>query len=224
MTGLPPQYFGTPALPAPGRRRSASRATSTCSTSTRSAASRRAPAARTRSSSASARAAACGRARASGPATAATSTSRPPSANGGGSFDVYKYGLSGAGKPSLSLAGELRRRVRLGQRRAGHHLRRHDVRHGAGVDRLVGQPIGQQARSCAPMTRCRSNGKPVLRFRRRSARLRTTACPASAPAALYVGTREGKVLAFGSPVTPPLTGSALSLPDDDDRRAAARRR
>ena len=130
VTGLPRRSTSARPRCPTWRSRSASRATSTCSTATRSAASSRAPAAQTRSCSASARAAACGRARGSGRATAATSTS-PPSVgySGGGSLRRLQVRPVGH-RPAVALAGgELHRRLRLGQRRAGDHLRRHDVRH-----------------------------------------------------------------------------------------------
>ena len=57
-----------------------------------------------------------------------------------------------------------------------------------------------------------SEGKPVLRW---SAPIGTSSkfeMPGVGAARLYVGNREGKVMAFGSPVTAPLTGASTSFP------------
>ena len=56
------------------------------------------------------------------------------------------------------------------------------------------------------------NGEPVLRW---SAPIGTSAkfaIPGVGAGRLYVGTRDGHVLAFGSPVTPVLSGPATAFP------------
>ncbi len=68
------------------------------------------------------------------------------------------------------------------------------------------------------------DGQPVLRYSSSIGTASNYSTPGVGAGRLYVGNREGKVFAYGSPVTPPLTGPAAGIPDDDDRRAAARRR
>ncbi len=53
------------------------------------------------------------------------------------------------------------------------------------------------------------NGHPVLRYSAPIGIASNYSTPGVGAGRLYVGNREGKVLAFGSPVTPPLTGPAV---------------
>ena len=111
-----------------------------------------------------------------------------PTASGGnsaagssGNLRVYKYGLDGSGKPALSLQGTLLGRVRLQLQRARHHLRRHDVRLRARVDRLGARVAAAPAHSCAPTTRSRSTACRDCAGARRSASRRSSTRRASAP-------------------------------------------
>jgi iron transport multicopper oxidase len=56
------------------------------------------------------------------------------------------------------------------------------------------------------------NGHPVQRFSASIGTASNYSVPGVGAGKIFVGNREGKVLAFGSPVTPPLSGSALSFP------------
>jgi iron transport multicopper oxidase len=56
------------------------------------------------------------------------------------------------------------------------------------------------------------NGRPVLRWSASIGNATNYSTPGVAAGQLYVGTRDGKVLAFGSPVSSPLGGSGLSFP------------
>ncbi len=56
------------------------------------------------------------------------------------------------------------------------------------------------------------NGAPVLRFAASIGTASNYSTPGVGAGKLFVGTREGKVLAFGAPVSPPLTGPAVSFP------------
>ena len=72
-----------------------------------------------------------------------------------------------------------------------------------------GTGAGAQLRAYDPVP---VDGKPVLRW---SAPIGTSskfAMPGVGAGRLYVGTRDGQVLGFGSPVTPLLTGPALDFP------------
>ena len=56
------------------------------------------------------------------------------------------------------------------------------------------------------------DGKPVLRYSAPIGTATNYSIPGVGAGRLYVGTRDGKVLGFGSPVTQPLGGSGLSFP------------
>ena len=118
----------------------------------------------------------------------------------------------GHGAAHALAAGDLPGRVRLRLERAGDHLRRHRPRARRSCGSCGRRTAGQRARSCARTTRSRSAASRCCAGARRSAPRRSSRRPAWAPGALYVGTRDGHVLGFGSPVTPPLTGSALAFP------------
>ncbi len=81
------------------------------------------------------------------------------------------------------------------------------------------EPRPAPAANCAPTTAGRpSTASPCCASTPRSAPPPTTACPASVPVASTSATAKARCSAFGSPVTPALTGSAPSLPHDDDRQ------
>jgi hypothetical protein len=132
--------------------------------------------------------------------------------SGGGLFDVYKYGVTGGGAPSLSAAGSAPNTFGWGSgspvitsdgttsgsalvwiiwsaNRSGSdaQLEAYDPVPVDGVlQQVYDEPIGTSTNYSAPGVG--NNGK------------------------LYVGTRDGKVLAFGSPVPEPVSGSSLTFP------------
>ena len=66
-----------------------------------------------------------------------------------------------------------------------------------------GRPTARApAASSAPTTRCRSTASRCCAGARRSAPRPNYSTPGVGAGRLYVGTRDGKVLGFGSPVTP----------------------
>jgi len=79
---------------------------------------------------------------------------------------------------------------------------------------------GAQLRAYEPVP---VNGKLVRRFSAPVGTSSNYSVPGVGAGRLYVGTREGKVLAFGSPVTQPLAGSALSFATTTIAPAARRR-
>jgi Protein of unknown function (DUF1573)/PQQ-like domain len=130
---------------------------------------------------------------------------------GGGLFDVYKYGLSGTGAPSLSLVATSPDVFGWG---SGPPVITSDgTTSGSALVWTIWSAnrsgAGAQLRAYDPVP---VNGQPALRY---SAPIGTAAnysIPGVGAGRLYVGTRDGKVLAFGSPVSQPLGGSGLSFP------------
>lgn len=141
-----------------------------------------------------------------------------PTASGGtsasgssGNLRVYRYGLSGEGTPTLSLQGTSSEA--FGFSSSAPVITSEGTTPGSALVWLVWAPNGSgsgaQLRAYDPIPVA---GKPVLRW---SAPIGTSskfAIPGVGAGRLYVGTRDGHVLAFGSPVTPVLTGPATAFP------------
>jgi hypothetical protein len=141
-----------------------------------------------------------------------------PTASGGtsaagssGNLRVYKYGTSGTGQPALSLQGTSS--DAFGFSSSAPVITSDGTTSGSALVWLIWAPggsgVGAQLRAYDPIP---VNGVPRLRW---SAPVGTSAKfnpPGVGAGRLYVGTRDGRVLGFGSPVTPPLTGSALAFP------------
>ncbi len=84
-----------------------------------------------------------------------------------------------------------------------------------------GTGAGAQLRAYDPIP---VEGKPVLRWSAPIGTASKFATPGVGAGRLYVGTREGKVLGFGSPVTPLLTGPTTDFPTTTIGTAARRSR
>ena len=141
-----------------------------------------------------------------------------PTASGGNSaggstgfLNVYQYGVSGTGQPTLSRQGVSS--DAFGFSSSAPVITSEGTTSGSALVWVVWAPNGTgagaqlRAYDAIPV-----GGKPVLRW---SAPIGTSAkfaTPGVGAGRLYVGTREGKVLGFGSPVTPALTGSSTSFP------------
>jgi hypothetical protein len=141
-----------------------------------------------------------------------------PTASGGNSaggsagyLRVYQYGVSGTGSPTLSLQGTSPDAFGFGS--SAPVITSDGTNSGSALVWTVWTPngsgAGAQLRAYDPIP---MNGQPVLCW---SAPIGTSAkfaLPGVGAGRLYVGTRDGKVLGFGSPVTPLLTGSATTFP------------
>jgi hypothetical protein len=141
-----------------------------------------------------------------------------PTASGGessggssGFLRVYKYGVSGSGQPTLSL--QATSSDAFGFTSSMPDITSDGTNSGSALVWVIWTPngsgTGAQLRAYDPVP---VNGKPVLRW---SAPIGTSskfAPPGVGAGRLYVGTRDGKVLGFGSPVTPLLTGPATNFP------------
>jgi iron transport multicopper oxidase len=135
--------------------------------------------------------------------------------NGGGRFDVYKYGLSGSGGPSLSLAASSPDVFGWG---SGSPVITSDgTNPGSAVVWTIWssdrQGDGGQLRaySAVPV-----NGGLNPLFSASIGHATNYTSPGVAGGQVYVGTRDGKVLAFGSPTPQPLAGSGVSFPPTVD--------
>jgi hypothetical protein len=141
-----------------------------------------------------------------------------PTASGGesaggstGFLRVYKYGVSGTGAPTISLQASSS--DSFGFSSGMPVITSDGTTSGSALVWMIwtgsGAGTGAQLRAYDPVP---VNGKPVLRW---SAPIGTSskfAPPGVGAGRLYVGTRDGHVLGFGSPVTPLLTGPTTSFP------------
>jgi iron transport multicopper oxidase len=141
-----------------------------------------------------------------------------PTASGGesgsasaGTLDVYAYGLSGTGLPTLSR--QAKSAEAFGFSSSAPVITSDGVTPGSALVWLVWAPNGggegAQLRAYDPIP---VDGEPVLRWSAPVGTSAKFALPGVGAGRLYVGTRDGHVLAFGSPVTPVLAGSTTSFP------------
>ncbi len=130
---------------------------------------------------------------------------------GGGHLDVYKYGLSGTGQPSLALAASSEDVFGWGS--GAPVITSEGTTAGSALVWIIwstnrtGAGGELRAYNTAPV-----GGKPVLRFKASIGTATNYSTPGVGAGRIYVGNREGKVFGFGSPVTPALSGAALSFP------------
>lgn len=124
-----------------------------------------------------------------------------------GNLRVYSYGLSGTGTPTLSLQGTST--DAFGFSSGAPIITSEGTTPGTALVWVIWAPNGggegAQLRAYDPIP---VNGAPVLRW---SAPIGTSAkfaTPGVGAGRLYVGTRDGHVLAFGSPVTPAMSAPA----------------
>jgi hypothetical protein len=129
----------------------------------------------------------------------------------GGKLDVYKYGLSGSGSPSLSLAGSSEDPFGWGS--GAPVITSDGTKSGSALVWVVWsanrQGEGGQLRAYDPVP---VSGHPVLRFQESIGTSTNYSVPGIDDGRVYVGNREGKVFAFGSPVKAPLAGPSTSFP------------
>jgi iron transport multicopper oxidase len=141
-----------------------------------------------------------------------------PTASGGtspsgsaGNLRVYQYGLSGTGTPTLSL--QATSSEAFGFSSSAPVITSDGTQAGSALVWLVWSPnnsgVGAQLRAYDPIP---VNGEPVLRWSAPVGTASKFALPGVGAGRLYIGTRDGHVLAFGSPVTPVLAGSATEFP------------
>ncbi|MCW3019442.1 MAG: legume lectin beta domain protein [Solirubrobacterales bacterium] len=128
-----------------------------------------------------------------------------------GNLRMYQYGVSGTGAPTLSLQGTSSEA--FGFSSSAPVITSEGTTPGSALVWIVWAPNGTgegaQLRAYNPTP---EHEEPVLRW---SAPIGTSAkfaIPGVGAGRLYVGTRDGHVLAFGSPVTPVLTGPATVFP------------
>ncbi len=141
-----------------------------------------------------------------------------PTASGGnsaggsaGNLDVYRYGLTAKGVPSLSLAGSSAES--FGFSSSAPVITSNGTTAGSALVWVVWAPNGSgegaQLRAYLPKP---VNEEPVLVWSEPIGTSAKFAIPGVGLGRLYLGTRDGHVLGFGSPVTPALTGSVAEFP------------
>jgi hypothetical protein len=148
-----------------------------------------------------------------------------PTASGGtsasgssGNLRVYQYGLSGSGSPTLSLQGTST--DAFGFSTSAPIITSDGTTSGSALVWTVWAPngggSGAQLRAYDPIP---VEGHPVLRWSAPVGTSAKFATPGVGEGRLYVGTRDGHVLGFGSPVTPVLTGSTTAFPTTTDGKS-----
>jgi hypothetical protein len=141
-----------------------------------------------------------------------------PTASGGtssggssGNLRVYAYGTSGTGSPTLSLRGTSS--DAFGFSSSAPVITSNGTAPGSALVWVVWAPNGSgsgaQLRAYDPIPVA---GSPVLRWSAPVGTSSKFALPGVGAGRLYVGTRDGHVLAFGSPVTAVLSGSPAVFP------------
>ncbi|HWX96416.1 MAG TPA: choice-of-anchor D domain-containing protein [Solirubrobacteraceae bacterium] len=135
----------------------------------------------------------------------------PTAYSGNGFLRVYRYGISGSGAPTLALQATSSDAFGFGSSAAV--VTSEGAASGSALVWIVWAPngggVGAQLRAYDPIP---VEGKPVLRWSAPVGTSSKFAVPGVGAGRIYVGNREGKVMAFGSPVTPALTGSATTFP------------
>lgn len=130
--------------------------------------------------------------------------------SGGGTFDVYKYGLTGTGKPSLARVAQASEVFGWGS--GAPVITSNHTAAGSGIVWLTratdrtGANGQLRAFEAVP-----SEGKLVEIFNAPIGTASNYSVPGVGAGRIYVGNRDSQVIAFGSPVTPALTGSPVSF-------------
>jgi iron transport multicopper oxidase len=140
-----------------------------------------------------------------------TASAGTSAAGSSGNFDFYQYGLSGTGSPTLSLQGKTAEA--FGFSSSAPVITSEGTTPGSALVWIVWAPNGTgegaQLRAYAPKP---VHGEPQLLWKAPIGTSAKFALPGVGAGRLYVGTRDGHVLAFGSPVTPVLTGPDTTFP------------
>ena len=128
-----------------------------------------------------------------------------------GNLRVYKYGLSGTGTPTLSLQGTSS--DAFGFSSGAPVITSEGTTAGSALVWIIWSPgasgEGAQLRAYNPVP---VGGEPVLRWSAPVGTASKFSTPGVGAGRLYVGTRDGHVLAFGSPTTAALTGPTTEFP------------
>jgi hypothetical protein len=128
-----------------------------------------------------------------------------------GFLNVFQYGLSGTGQPTLSKVASSGDAFGFGS--GAPVITSNGTGSGSALVWMEWAPnssgVGAQLRAYDPIP---VDGNPVLRWSAPIGTASKFATPGIGGGRLYVGTRDGKVLAFGSPVTAVLTGPSTSFP------------
>ena len=131
--------------------------------------------------------------------------------DGGGLFDVYQYVPTPTGDPSLSEVATSSDVFGFGS--GSPVITSDQTTSGSALVWIIWAANrngnGGQLRAYDPVP---VNGQPVLRWSAPIGNATNYSTPGVGAGRLYVGTRDGKVLAFGSPVASPLGGSGLTFP------------
>jgi hypothetical protein len=128
-----------------------------------------------------------------------------------GNLDVYRYGLTGGGEPTLTLVGSSS--DAFGFSSGAPVITSKGTEQGSALVWIVWSPngsgSGSQLRAYLPKPK---EGKPVMVWSHAIGTSSKFSTPGVGLGRMYVGTRDEHVLGFGSPVTPALSGSRTEFP------------
>jgi iron transport multicopper oxidase len=128
-----------------------------------------------------------------------------------GNLDVYRYGLTAEGQPSLTLAGVSSEA--FGFSSGPPVITSNGTENGSALVWVVWAPNGTgegaqlRAYAARPVSKA-----PVLLWSEPVGRAAKFATPGVGLGRIYVGTRDERVVAFGSPVTPAISGGRTEFP------------
>lgn len=143
------------------------------------------------------------------------------SGKGSGRLEALKYGLDGAGKPLFSSAG--RSATPFGYTSSAPVVTSNGLQSGSALVWTVWTPAGDGAQAqLRAYDAVPTKGTLKLRF---SAAIGTASkflTPVVGRGKVYVGTRDGHVVAFGQPSSAPVTAPPLTVPATTVGRTTAR--
>ena len=129
-----------------------------------------------------------------------------------GVLNAFKYGLDGNGKPTFSLVGTSP--DAFGFSSGSPVISSNGSQSGSALVWVVWSPDGSgtnsQLRAYDPVP---VNGTLNLRWSAPIGRSAKFSVPVISGNRVIVGTRDGQILSFGSPITSPLSAPALNFPD-----------
>jgi len=129
-----------------------------------------------------------------------------------GQMGAFKYGIDGAGKPTLTQVGKSADSFGFGS--GSPVVSSNGTQSGSALVWIVWSPDGggddAQLRAYDPIP---VNGRLNLRYSAPIGTASKFSVPVVSNNRVILGTRDGKVKSFGSPITTPLAGVPLSFPD-----------
>ncbi len=140
----------------------------------------------------------------------ATPTNSPGPTGTAGLLNVFKYGLDGTGKPTLSLAAQSS--DAFGFSSSSPIVTSNGIQSGSALVWVVWLPdFGGNGAQLRAYDAVPVNGQPFLRYSAPVGQGSKFVPPGVSGGRVYVGTRDGHVLGFGGATAPSLSGSGFNF-------------